>query len=61
MTKRLLGMNPLEGKVKNERNLWYPIKIVGFILVSMRKVVTDPHFGLKFINGNYTIVNSLHT
>ena len=54
-------MNPLGGKVKDGGNLVDPIIITGVILVSIREAVTNPHFGLRFINRNYTLVKFPHT
>ena len=41
-------------------NLGNPIILKGGILVSIREAVTNPHFGLRFINRNYTLVE-FHT
>ena len=53
-------MNPLGQKVKDEGNLGDLINITGVIAVSMRKEVTNPHLGLRVMNSNCTLVNSLH-
>ena len=37
-------------------NLGDPIIIMGVILVSIREEITNPHFGLRFINRNCTLV-----
>ena len=61
MSKMTIEDESTRVKVKDEGNLRDPLNTTGVILVSMRKEVTNPHFGLRFINRNYMLDNSLHT